>query len=517
MTRESSFPTSATMISPGDIVAMDSCDWLFCTNERHQGAHLFETIPNMNGFVNTESPSPPCYTFPMSRPIVTRFAPSPTGLFHAGNYRTAIFAFLFAKHHSGKLVLRIEDTDKARSTKEYENDIIESLQWLGITHDEFYRQSERTTNHRAYLEKMIDRGFAYVSKEEPKKEGGRDSVIRFKNPNKKVAFDDLIRGRIEFDTTDLGDFVIAKSLDEPVFHLAVVADDFDMGITHVIRGEDHISNTPRQILIQEAIGAPTPSYAHIPLVLSPDRTKMSKRKGAKALAEYRAKGYLKEAMLNYLALLGWNPGDDREILSETELINLFDLGRVQKSGAIFDETKLLWMNKEYMKRLPEEEWTREILKRLPPEILESPSFEERKAKVLPLIFERISVFGEVEEMARNSELGYFFTAPGVDLEKLIPPEKLRKGKEATKESIANILKKVIELLENIPEKDFTKEGVREIVFPYADQEGRGMVLWPMRFALSGKEKSPDPFELADILGKKESVLRLRKAVELLES
>lgn len=407
------------------------------------------------------------------------------------------------------MVLRIEDTDKARSTKEFENNIIESLQWLGITHDEFYRQSDRASNHRAYIEKMIDRDFAYVSKEEPKKEGDRDSVIRFKNPNKKVKFEDIIRGTIEFDTTDLGDFVIAKSLDEPVFHLAVVADDFDMGITHVIRGEDHISNTPRQILIQEAIGAPTPLYAHLPLILSTDRTKLSKRKGAKALSEYRDKGYLKQAMLNYLAFLGWNPGDDKEILSETELINQFDLSRVQKSGAIFDEIKLLWINKEYLKRMPEEEWTAEILKRLPAEILENSAFEERKAKVLPLIFERISIFGEVDEMAQNGELDYFFTAPEIDIEKMLPPEKLRKGKEVSRESTALHLRHVSDLLEQIPDIHFTKEGIREAVFPYAEQEGRGIILWPMRYALSGRDKSPDPFELCEILGREESVRRLR--------
>ena len=451
----------------------------------------------------------------MNRKIVTRFAPSPTGLLHAGNYRTAVFAFLFARHHGGKMALRIEDTDRARSTKEYENNILESLQWLGITHDEFARQSERGEIYKSYLQKMLDNGFAYVSKEEIKKEGDRESVIRFKNPNKKVTFEDIIRGKIEFDTTDLGDFVIAKSLSEPVFHLAVVVDDFEMGITHIIRGEDHISNTPRQILLQEAIGAPTPLYAHIPLVLSPDRTKLSKRKGALALLEYRRRGYLKKAMLNYLAFLGWNPGDEREILSETELINLFSLERVQKSGAIFDETKLLWMNKEYIKRMPEEEWKEEILKRLTGEILESPSFEERKDKVLPLIWERVSTFGEVEDMAKGGELGYFFRTPDMPKEMLLPPEKLRKGKEVTMAGIATLLEKVEELLKVIEETHFTKEGIREIVFPYAEQEGRGMVLWPMRVALSGKEKSPDPFELSEILGKKETLSRLRKAVELL--
>jgi glutamyl-tRNA synthetase len=460
----------------------------------------------------------PCATLGiMNKKVVTRFAPSPTGSLHAGNYRTAVFAFLFAKHHGGSFVLRIEDTDKARSTKEYEDNILESLQWLGITHDEFYRQSERSNIHKKYLEKMIADGFAYVSKEEVKKEGDRDSVIRFKNPNKKVEWDDLVRGGIAFDTTDLGDFVIAKSLDEPIFHLAVVVDDFEMGVTHIIRGEDHISNTPRQILIQEAIGASTPFYAHIPLILSPDRTKLSKRKGAKALTEYKNQGYLKGAMLNYLALLGWNPGTEQEILSETELINLFSLERVQKGGAIFDEIKLKWLNKEYIKRMPEEDWKENILKRLPEEILENPNFEARKAKVLFLIWDRISTFAEVEEMHKNGELDFFFTMPDMKVEQLLPPEKMRKDKEVSNASTAILLEKIIAILEDMNDSSFTKEGVREKVFPYADQEGRGLVLWPMRMALSGREKSPDPFELCDILGKDESINRLKKAVELLKS
>lgn len=460
----------------------------------------------------------PCATLGiMNKKVVTRFAPSPTGFLHAGAYRTAIFSFLFAKHHGGSFVLRIEDTDKARSTKEYEDNIMESLQWLGITHDEFYRQSDRSEVYKKYLNQMIEKGFAYISKEEIKKEGDRDSVIRFKNPNKKVEWDDLVRGGIAFDTTDLGDFVIAKSLDEPIFHLAVVVDDFEMGVTHVIRGDDHISNTPRQMLIQQAIGATTPQYAHLPLILSPDRTKLSKRKGAKALTDYKANGYLKEAILNYIAMLGWNPGTEQEILSETELINLFSLERVQKGGAIFDEIKLKWLNKEYIKRMPEDEWKEQILKRLPEEILENPNFEARKAKVLFLIWDRISTFAEVEEMHKNGDLDFFFTMPDMAVEQLLPPEKMRKDKEVSNASTATLLEKVIAILEDMNDNSFTKEGVREKVFPFADQEGRGLVLWPMRMALSGREKSPDPFELCDILGKDESINRLKKAVELLKS
>jgi len=202
----------------------------------------------------------------MEKKVVTRFAPSPTGYLHLGAYRTAIFSYLYAKKHNGIFVLRIEDTDRERSKKEYEENIIESLKWLGLPYDKFYRQSEHVDIHKNYLEKMIKEGSAYISKEEAKDGSGViKEVIRFKNPNIDVNFQDEIKGKITMNTKDLGDFVIAKNLNEPLFHFAVVVDDYEVGITHVIRGEDHVSNTPRQILIQRAIGAPTPIYAHCPL------------------------------------------------------------------------------------------------------------------------------------------------------------------------------------------------------------------------------------------------------------
>ena len=210
--------------------------------------------------------------------VVVRIPPSPTGNLHLGTARLALFNYLFAKQHNGKVIFRFEDTDIARNKPEFEVNVIESLQWLGINWDneKIYKQTERSPEYRVYLEKIIASGHAYISKEVVEEEGQRAEVIRFKNPNKVITFQDEIRGEITFDTTDLGDFVIAKSLDEPIYHFAVVADDFDMGITHVIRGDDGISNTPRQILIQEAIGAPRPIYAHLPMILGSDKTKLSK-------------------------------------------------------------------------------------------------------------------------------------------------------------------------------------------------------------------------------------------------
>ncbi|MFA5290955.1 MAG: glutamate--tRNA ligase family protein [Candidatus Paceibacterota bacterium] len=426
----------------------------------------------------------------MKNNIVTRFAPSPTGLLHAGNYRTAVFSYLFARQNKGKFILRIEDTDKERSKKEYADNIIESLKWLGLEYDETFYQSERAVNHQKYLEKLIAEDKAYVSKEEIKKEGDRTEVIRFRNPGKQVSFHDTIRGLITTDTTDLGDFVIAKSLTEPVFHLAVVIDDFEMGITQVIRGEDHISNTPRQILIQEAIGAPTPEYAHLPLVLAPDRSKLSKRRGALAITEYRDRGYLPEAVLNYMAMLGWNPGTDQEIFFKEELIKSFDLGKVQKGAAIFDQTKLDWFNREHLKRLSPES-LQEKLKTFVP------------AKALPLaeiLRERINNLGEAKNIIENGEFDFFFSPPEPT------KELLKKGK---------FLNETIKILEDLPEEDFLTEKIKASLWDFATREGRAEVLWPMRTALTGKEKSPDPFTVAEVLGKEETLRRLKHAQKIL--
>lgn len=434
--------------------------------------------------------------------VITRFAPSPTGLLHAGNYRTALFSYLFAKQNNGSFVLRIEDTDKARSKKEYEDNIIESLKWLNIGYDDFYRQSDRSEIHKKYIQTLIDKGHAYVSKETPTEEGGRTEVIRFKNPNKKIKFNDLIRGDIEFDTTELGDFVIAKSLTEPIFHLVVVVDDFEMGITHIIRGEDHISNTPRHILIQEAIGAPQPIYAHLPLILSPDRSKLSKRKGALAITEYRARGYEPEAMVNFLALLGWNPGTTQEVLSIEELIKLFDMSKVQKAGAIFNEEKLQWINKQYINAMSEEMYLEKAKAFLPAQFLND---EKVFKKIALLGRERISTFGELNEMALKGEFGYFIDVPHFPKEKLLWKDE--KDFSKTKTHLA----KAIEIITNITEENFNASKIKEAIWPYAEEVGRGSILWPMRYALSGKDKSPDPFTLSELLGKEETLKRLSRA------
>ncbi len=435
--------------------------------------------------------------------VVTRFAPSPTGYLHGGNYRTAVFAYLFAKKTGGKFVVRIEDTDTARSKKEYEENIIESLHWLGLEWDVMYRQSDNTSRYQELLEKLIAEEKAYISKEEAKEEGSRSEVIRFKNPKKVVTFKDTIRGDISIDTTDLGDFVIARSITEPVFHFAVIVDDNDEGVTHVIRGEDHISNTPRQILIQEALGFSTPLYAHLPLVLGADRTKLSKRRGAKALTEYRDEGYVPEAMLNYLALLGWHPENDQEIYTLNELIEAFSLERIQKSSGVFDEVKLKWFNHEHLKRLSEAEFLSRLESFIAHKGGEVPAY---LAKAAPMLRERAQTLGEALESLKNGEFEFFnpvFSTP--------PGALLLQGAKAEKEAVIGHFKQLEGLLGALGDEEFTAEGVKNAIFAYATDVGRASVLWPMRVALSGKEKSPDPFTLAGALGKTVTLDRIAAA------
>ncbi|MDP2598415.1 MAG: glutamate--tRNA ligase family protein, partial [Candidatus Liptonbacteria bacterium] len=277
--------------------------------------------------------------------VVARFAPSPTGKFHVGGIRSALYNYLYARKHGGKYILRCEDTDPVRSKKEFEEYFLEVFSWLGLAHDEYFRQSERTDIYKRYLEKLIDEGKAYVSQEIPKEEGQRTEVVRFKNPNTKITFHDEVLGDITFDTTELGDFVIARDMESPLYHFSVVVDDFEMGVTHIIRGQEHVSNTPRQILIQEAIGAPRPVYAHGSIILNEERAKLSKRDPTvRPTLEYRDEGYLPEALLNFMALLGWNPGTEQEIFTLKELVQAFSFERMQKQGAIFKADKLEWIN-----------------------------------------------------------------------------------------------------------------------------------------------------------------------------
>ncbi len=434
--------------------------------------------------------------------IKTRFAPSPTGFLHIGGVRGALFNYLYARQHGGAYALRIEDTDKERSKEEWTTSLIEDLAWLGLLHDDFAKQSERTALYVEKLNELIAKNVAYISKETPREEGQRDEVIRFRNPNKTVTFTDLIRGEVSVDTTDLGDFVIARSIEEPVYHFAVVVDDWAMNITHVIRGEEHLSNTPRQILIQEALGAPRPIYAHLPLVLAGDKSKLSKRKHGEtvSLTYYRDRGYLPEALINFVALLGWNPGTEQEILSLDELIEKFDIAKVQKGGAVFNVEKLNWLNREYIKKMSPEVQLEEVMKYVP-----KGTEREVVHTILPLILDRIHAFGDVRTLFENGEFDFVFSEPLVKIEKLLWKS------EGNLSDVKRHITHVADILEKYLKGggDVSPEALKALIWPYAEENGRGNVLWPVRYALTGKDKSPDPFAVIGLLGLEKAVERLQ--------
>lgn len=440
--------------------------------------------------------------------IVTRIPPSPTGHLHIGTVRTALFNYLLAKQTGGKVLFRSEDTDKARSTKEFEQEIIDGLHWLGINWDnegDIVRQSERAPIYKEYLLKLIENGNAYLSKEESKAvPGTMVEVVRLKNPNKKVTFNDLVRGDVTFDTTELGDIVIARNIDDALYHFTVVVDDYLMGVTHVLRGEDHLSNTPRQILIQEALGISRPIYAHLPLILASDRSKMSKRHGAVALKDYREMGYTKEAILNFLALLGWNPGTEQELFTVPELIEKFSIEQINKAGAVFDIKKFNWYNREYLKAYSEADF----ISYLALDQVELPEHfktdSEKFTRIIPLVKERVHTRKEAIDEIKAGEYDFAFVTPTDFAAELLK----WKNDDSIKDALPR-LKRVMELLEAA---DFSSvENIKASVWAYAEEVGKGELLWPLRVALSGKERSPDPFTIAFIIGRVETLDRIRLA------
>ncbi|MFZ2556122.1 MAG: glutamate--tRNA ligase [Minisyncoccia bacterium] len=443
--------------------------------------------------------------------VRVRIAPSPTGFFHIGTARTALYNYLYAKKMGGVFVLRIEDTDKERGSAEYENDVYEEMAWLGLSFDEKYIQSEHVERHKELLRQLVEKDAAYISKE-PRKDDPTKmvEVVRLRNPGTVITFNDAIRGDISFDTTELKDFVIARSIDDPLYHFAVVADDGDARITHVIRGEDHISNTPRQILIQEALGLPRPIYAHLPLILAPDRSKMSKRKHQTSIKDFRERGYLPEAMLNFMALLGWSAGEgDRELFTMQDLISHFDLAHIHSGGAVFNEEKLRWFNREYLLQLEDANFQKEARSHLESALRERVQWDETVvARILPLIKERISIWDDIRTLVADGEFDYFFNEPVLD-SALLP------GKKSDAAIALKHLKHAEAALESLHEDSFNAEEIKSALWEYATEEGRGAVLWPLRYALSGREKSPDPFALASILGKEKTLKRLHTAQDIL--
>lgn len=443
-----------------------------------------------------------------NKEIIVRFPPSPTGRLHIGNIRSLLFNYLYAKKNNGTIVMRFEDTDRERSKEEFEEFALETLDELGIDFDKGpFKQSKRNEFYIDAIETLLEKGVAFEGEES--KDGSGDKVIRIKNPNKKIKFTDAIRGEIEIDTTDFGDFVIARSKTNPLYHLTVVVDDIDMGITDVIRGEDHITSTPRQIILIEALGGIIPKYAHLPLIVGDDKKKLGKRHGAVTWNEFKKDGYLAEGVINYLALLGWNPGDDREFFTKEDLIKEFSLEKINNSPAVFDYKKLDSINRMHMLKLNEEEYRSRVFDFLPEELKEKFSGEiEKTEKIISMIIkERIDKFSDIQEMHKIGEFNYFFEKPKIEKEKLI-------FKDSTFEKTSEILTKIKNKLDEVEENNFTAENLKEKLWDWTGEIGRGYALHPMRFGLSGLQRSPDPFTISEILGKDETLERLEDLISL---
>ena len=427
----------------------------------------------------------------MAGKVVTRFAPSPTGFMHVGSVRTALYAWLWAKKNNGTFILRIEDTDKDREVEGSAEHISESLRWLGLTPDQGpIFQSKRLDVYKKYADGLREAGHAYPDGE----------ALRFKIPVKKrYHWHDQVYGDLTAGEEALEDFIILKSDGYPTYNFAHIVDDIEMGVTHVMRGEEFISSTPKYLSLYEALGTTPPFFVTLPLILGPSgQKKLSKRDGAKDLLDYRDEGYLHDAFINFLALLGWNPGTEQEIFSREELKQAFDISRIQKSGAQISQEKLDWINKEHMKKLPSGEVRDNILIRLPPEL--------QNEKLIPIIFERISKWGDTAGMLGAGELDFFLRRPEVDKKKLA-------YKNTPSERIEKNLKLAAEALKNISENNFTRDSVKNALdLISANLETRGELLHPVRYALTGRSSSPDPFIISEVLGKNETIARLESAI-----
>jgi nondiscriminating glutamyl-tRNA synthetase len=482
-------------------------------------------------------------------PVRVRMAPSPTGPLHIGTARTSLYNYLYARHMGGTYVLRIEDTDLARNTVEHEQDIIDNLHWLGITWDEGpqvaggedigpfgpYRQSRRGDLYAAEAARLLASASAYhcwCTREEldvvrrqqekdhepPRYNGrclrltdadraqfeaeGRKPAVRFKVPPEKVTFDDLVRGEVEFDNALLGDFVIVRAEGVPLYHFVVVVDDEKMGISHVIRGEDHLSNTPKHIALIRALGYREPRFGHIPLILNPDRSKMSKRKEQTAITAYREQGYLPEAMVNFLAFLGWSPGTEEEIFSLDELSRRFELEHVHKAGAVFDSDRLNYLNGVYIRSLTDAQLALRLRPFLPDAL-----DDDSVLRVVPLIKERLV------RLADAPELVAFLTESDAQVSDLYEADALLpKGRSAADAAMA--LAAGRDVIAELTEADFAADVLEARCRQAAEQMGwkAGDFFRPLRIAITGRSVSPPLFGSMELLGRERVLARLDAAL-----
>lgn len=420
-----------------------------------------------------------------------RFAPSPTGSVHIGNMRAAIYNWLFARHHGGAFLLRVEDTDRERSTPEAVQTVLDAMAWLGLNVDEepVYQSTKREA-HLAAAEKLLASGHAYKL---DKGGTGKGEATLFKMPGRDIAFRDEIKGELRKDAANLQDFVIVRSDGNPVFHLANVVDDIDMGITHIIRGDDHIENTFRHIALFEALGAPPPVYAHLPMIVNAQGKPYSKRDGAAFVGEFQEQGYLAEALFNYLVLLGWSPGDDREVMAREEIVQLFTLDRVQGKPAQFDPKKFLWMNNEYIQQTPTEEWTQRFRAAFP-----EATDDAYLAEVIALMKPRVKVWSDVASAV------YFFRDDyPVDAE----AAQKRLGDDEAKARLRTMRERFEAL------QTFNAETLEAALRALADDLGikPADLIHPVRIAVSGQPGGPSLFHLLEVIGRDRVLARMAGA------
>ncbi len=466
--------------------------------------------------------------------IRTRFAPSPTGSLHIGSLRTALFNFLLAKHEKGKFLLRIEDTDKIRSKKEFVEDIIKSLKWTGLEPDEIpIFQSQRLNVYKSYAEKLLKQDKAYrcyctkerlnKMKEEQKKKGEKPHydghcrnikqildkpfVIRINLPQEDIVFEDLLRGEITFRYSEFDDFIIMKSDGSPMYNFANVIDDFEMGITHVVRGDDHLTNTAKQVILYRLLGFKIPYFIHIPLIMGEDKARLSKRHGAKSVLEYRDEGYIKEALINYLARLGWSY-KDREIFSLKELVEYFDIKHLHLSSTIFNPGKLLWLNEYYLRTLPLEKiytYSKPFMEKL---FLKENIKQEFDEEYLKKAVDTVRIRTHTLKTLTYDMLFYF--KPAQDYEE--------KGiRKYCKKEILNILQELYQDLNCL--ENFKIESIKDIFDKVTKKYDLKLIkiAQPVRIALTGKTISPGVLEMLEILGKDESLSRIKRLIDYIKT
>ena len=429
--------------------------------------------------------------------IRVRFAPSPTGKVHIGNIRAAIYNWLFARHTGGKFLLRVEDTDLERSTPEAIAVLFDCMKWLGLDWDEevFY-QTKNVKRHLEVVDQLLASGHAYKV-EKTSRDGKTGVVTMFRMPKEGVIeFDDIVKGHMAKKAEDIQDFAIVRSDGSPIFHIANVVDDIDQRVTHIIRGDDHVENTFKHICIFKALGAPVPKYGHLSMIVNQQGKPYSKRDGAAFVGEYREQGYLPEALFNYLLLLGWNPGDDREVLTREEMIKLFELEKVHVTAAMFDPKKLAWMNGEYIKKIPHDEFVKEVKSRAG----EAPAHDDAWWQYLAAQLQpRTKFLNDIPAAVKC------FVSDDFEFDPKAVEKRLRKpGVKATLLDLVERFSKV---------EDWSAPALEALVKDLSQGNGMGPWVHPIRVAVSGRGEGIGLFEMLQLLGKEKTLARLRAAAE----